>query len=280
MIQEETLVIGDTLQLLIYVWKIVLSGLQLCGCIHWYVWETLCLMVRDTLTAVYWCMSETPNPNSINSMTAGFTKKTERGGEKKQNIWAFKSNIQGLKSKFEDFETLESPNSKEIKPVNRKGNQLWIFIGRTGTEGPVLWPPDAKSQLTGKDPDAGKDWGQEKKGVTGNEMPECITNSMDMSLSRLREMVKDREVWHASLHGIAKSQTGLSNWTTAPLGKSQLHWACFPVFKWNNDVSFRMSARIRSNMEHRAQAWNPDWPSQPKVTAPVEDPKVSKPSSS
>ena len=61
--------------------------------------------------------------------------------------------------------SLESPlDSKEIKPVNPKGNQLWIFIGRTDVEAeaPVLWPPDVKSWRIGKDPDAGKDWGQEK----------------------------------------------------------------------------------------------------------------------
>ena len=69
--------------------------------------------------------------------------------------------------------TLESPlDSKEIKPVNPQGNQLWISIGRTDTEAEasILWPPDAKSQLIGKDPDARKDWGQEGKGVTEDEM--------------------------------------------------------------------------------------------------------------
>ena len=68
---------------------------------------------------------------------------------------------------------LESPlNSKEIKPVNPKGNQLWIFIGRTDAEAeaPILWPCDSKSQLTEKDPDAGKDWRQEEKGTTVDEM--------------------------------------------------------------------------------------------------------------
>ena len=66
---------------------------------------------------------------------------------------------------------LESPlDTKEIKPVNPKGNQPWILIGRTDAEAPILWPPDAKSQLTGKDPDAGKDWGQEENGVTEDEM--------------------------------------------------------------------------------------------------------------
>ena len=67
--------------------------------------------------------------------------------------------------------TFESPlDSKEIKLVNPKGNQLWILIGRTDAEAPVLWPPDAKSQLIGKDPDAGKDWGQEEEGTTEDEM--------------------------------------------------------------------------------------------------------------
>ena len=67
--------------------------------------------------------------------------------------------------------TLESPlGCKEIKPVNPKGNQCWIFIGRTDVEAPILWPPDAKNWLTGKDPDAGKDWRQEEKGTTKDEM--------------------------------------------------------------------------------------------------------------
>ena len=69
--------------------------------------------------------------------------------------------------------TLESPKDcKEIKPVNSKGNQSWIFIGRTDAEAeiPVLWPPHAKGCLTGKDSDAGRDWGQEEKGMTEDEM--------------------------------------------------------------------------------------------------------------
>ena len=69
--------------------------------------------------------------------------------------------------------TLESPlDCKEIQPVHPKGNQSWVFIGRTDVEAetPVLWPPDAKSWLIGKDPDAGKDWGQEEKGTTEDEV--------------------------------------------------------------------------------------------------------------
>ena len=70
-------------------------------------------------------------------------------------------------------ETLESPlESKKIQPVNPKGNQHWIFIGRTDAEAetPIFWPRDAKNWLIGKDPDAGKEWGQEEKGVTENQM--------------------------------------------------------------------------------------------------------------
>ena len=69
--------------------------------------------------------------------------------------------------------TLDSPlDSKEIKPVNPKGNQPWILIGRAETEAeaPILWPPDARSRFIGKDPDAGKDWGQEEKGMREDEM--------------------------------------------------------------------------------------------------------------
>ena len=69
--------------------------------------------------------------------------------------------------------TLDSPlDSKKIKPVNPKGNQPWIFIERTDAEAPILWSPDVKSQLIGKDPDVGKDWRQEEKGVTKDEMVE------------------------------------------------------------------------------------------------------------
>ena len=67
--------------------------------------------------------------------------------------------------------TLESPlDCKEIKPVHPKGNQSWLFIGKTDAEAPIIWPPDAKSWLTRKDPNAGKDWGQEEKGTTEDEM--------------------------------------------------------------------------------------------------------------
>ena len=80
-------------------------------------------------------------------------------------------------------------------------------------ETPVLWPPHAKSWLIGKDSDAWRDWGQEEKGTTEDEMARWHHNSMDMSPSELQELVIDREAWRAAIHGVAKSRTWLSDWT-------------------------------------------------------------------
>ena len=112
--------------------------------------------------------------------------------------------------------TLESPlDCKEIQPIHPKGNQSWIFIGRTDAEAetPILWPPNAKNQLIGKDPDAGKDWRREEKGMTEDEKVGGIIDVMDMSLRRFWELVMDREAWRAEVHGVTKSWTWLSNWT-------------------------------------------------------------------
>ena len=84
-----------------------------------------------------------------------------------------------------------------------------MFIGRTDAEAeaPTVWPPDAKSQLSGKDPDAGKDWGQEKKMATEGEMVKRITDSVDKNLSKVQEMGEGRGTWHAAVRGVAESET-------------------------------------------------------------------------
>ena len=112
--------------------------------------------------------------------------------------------------------TLESPlDCKEIQPVNPIGNQPWIFIRRTDAEAeaPILWPPDAKSRLTGNS-DAGKDEGKRRRGRQRMRWLDSITDSMDMNLSKLQKIVEDRGAWHATVHGVTKSQPLLNDWTT------------------------------------------------------------------
>ena len=147
--------------------------------------------------------------------------------------------------------TLDSPLDWKIISVNPKENQPWIFTERTDAEAPVLWQLDAKSQLIGKDPDARK--GKRKRGWQRMRWLGNLTGSMNVNLSKFQEIVEDRGVWHAAVHGVAKSWTWLSNCRTwrylfwanswklqalwqftqklfALANGSSKPWSCFSVF--------------------------------------------------
>ena len=128
--------------------------------------------------------------------------------------------------------TVESPlDYKEIQPVHPKGDQSWVFIGRIDAEAktPRLWPPDAKSWLIWKDPDAGKR-GRRRQRQRMSRL-DGITDSMNMNLSKLQGIVKDRGDWHATVHGVAKSQIWLGDWTTTMLYMFLCFSFSMPIFQ-------------------------------------------------
>ena len=123
--------------------------------------------------------------------------------------------------------TPKSPlDSKEIKPVILKGNQPWVLIGRTDAEAktPVFWSSDANSWLIGKVPDAGKNRGQRRRGRQRMRCLDGITSAMDMNLGKLWEMAKDKEGWHATVHGVTKRWTWLGNRTTTTRHIDPKYW--------------------------------------------------------
>ena len=129
--------------------------------------------------------------------------------------------------------TLESPlDCKEIQPVHPKSSQSWVFIGRTDAEAetPILWPPDAERWLIWKDPDAGKDWGQEEKGTTEDEMVGWHHRLNGHEFGWFLGVGVGQEDWHAAVHGVAKSRTRLSDWTVLNLTHLFLSLPCTWIF--------------------------------------------------
>ena len=137
---------------------------------------------------------------------------------------------------------------KEIKPVHPKGNQSWIFTGKTDAEAeaPILWPSDVKSWLIGKDLDAGKDWGQEEKGTTEDEM---VGWHHWLNGDESEQSLGDREVWCATVPGVTKSQTWLNDWTIVTTGLSRLLGHKHRLFSLPCYLTYLGAVRVNSTCQ-------------------------------
>ena len=137
--------------------------------------------------------------------------------------------------------TLESPlDCKEIQPVHSEGDQPWVFFGRNNAkaETPVLWPPHAKSWLIRKDSDAGRVGCRRRRGWQRMRCLDGITDSMDVSLSELRESMIDRDALHAAIHGVTQSRTRLSDYT-------ELNWTELKqIHEWHSPSSVGSSSSL------------------------------------
>ena len=144
------------------------------------------------------------------------------------------------------FHSFYGWDCKDIQPVHSKGHQSWVFFGRNDAEAEtlVLWPPHAKSWLIGKDSDAGRDWGQEEKGRTEDEMARIA------SLTRWTwvwvnsgSFVMDREAWCAAIHGVTKVR---HDWVT------ELNWTIKYTQIWKDEIYQKLCARTQTHtlMDH------------------------------